>query len=91
MRLGSVCVTVECRVARALPALMAPGGTHIQSDNTGRAGQGKTTSVPPLGPGELHPVQWGTLGPNNDKMTPTDRQHSKKNGKKRTQGERHKQ
>jgi len=52
-----VCVTVECRVARALPALMAPGGTHIQSDNTGRAGQGKTTSVPPLGPGELHPVQ----------------------------------
>jgi len=60
MRLGSVCVTVECRVARALPALMALGGTHIQSDNTGRAGRGKTTPLPPLGPGELHPVQRGT-------------------------------
>lgn len=27
LRLGSVCVTEVCRVARALPALMAQGGT----------------------------------------------------------------
>jgi len=69
-----VCVTVECRVARALPALMALGGTHIQSDNTGREDQGKTTPLPPLGPGELHPVQ-RKVGPKYDK-TDTNRQRA---------------
>jgi hypothetical protein len=44
-------------VARALPVLMALGGTRIQSDNTARAGQGKTAPLAPLCPGELHPVQ----------------------------------
>jgi len=53
---------------------MALGGTHIQSDNTGREDQGKTTPLPPLGPGELHPVQ-RKVGPKYDK-TDTNRQRA---------------
>jgi hypothetical protein len=34
LRLGSVCVTEVCRVARSLPALMARGGT-THGDNVG--------------------------------------------------------